>query len=81
MGEVPGPALRRGWPLRGDVLSPVHAAVRAGALSTRGIDRILKVAWTIADLTGRPAPDIDDIREALLLRSGAQFSNRVSVPA
>jgi magnesium chelatase family protein len=81
-GDVPGPALRRHWPVRGQVLAPVHEAVRAGSLSTRGIDRILKVAWTIADLAGRAAPDSDDIAEALVLRSGAQFSGRVvPVPA
>ena len=77
-GEVPGPALRRRWPVRSGLLTPLHDAVRAGRLSTRGIDRILKVAWTIADLAGRPEPSADDIVEALVLRSGAQFSGRVA---
>jgi magnesium chelatase family protein len=81
-GEVPGPALRRRWPVPTGVLAPVHEAVRAGSLSTRGIDRILKVAWTIADLAGRPAPDLDAIVEALVLRSGARFSFQAAqVPA
>jgi len=80
-GEVPGPALRRRWAPRGDVLAPVRDAVRGGRLSTRGIDRILKVAWTVADLAGRPTPGADDIADALALRSGEQFSYRAAVPA
>nr|WP_110562533.1 hypothetical protein [Micromonospora arborensis] len=28
------------------------------------------MAWTIADLDGRDRPDLDDVREALQLRTG-----------
>jgi magnesium chelatase family protein len=80
-GEVPGPALRRRWAPRADVLAPVHDAVQGGRLSTRGIDRILKVAWTIADLAGRTSPGADDIADALQLRSGDRFAHRAAVPA
>jgi magnesium chelatase family protein len=80
-GEIPGPALRRRWAPRGHVLTPVRDAVRDGRLSTRGIDRILKVAWTVADLAGRPTPGADDIADALALRSGAQHTYRAVVSA
>jgi magnesium chelatase family protein len=69
-GEVPGPALRRRWPLPPDVLAPVRAAVARNVLSTRGVDRVLRVAWTIADLGARPAPGADEVAEALALRHG-----------
>lgn len=39
-----------------------------GRLSARGLDRVLRVAWTLADLAGRPVPDIDEVERALSLR-------------
>jgi magnesium chelatase family protein len=39
-----------------------------GALTIRGYDRVLRMAWTIADLEGRAAPARDDVGRALLLR-------------
>jgi magnesium chelatase family protein len=41
-----------------------------GALSARGYDRILKMAWTVADLDGRDRPDRGDVCEATELRMG-----------
>jgi magnesium chelatase family protein len=68
-GEVPGPVLRRHWRVPAPALRPVHRAVAANLLSTRGIDRVLKVAWTLADLAGRDLPGPEEVHEALLLRS------------
>ena len=44
-------------------------ALQRGSLSARGLDRILRVAWTIADLSGHDTPDADDIGGALALWS------------
>lgn len=74
-GEVPGPILRRRWRVPTAALRPVHQAVARHRLSTRGVDRVLKVSWTLADLAGRPVPGVDHVEEALALRAG------VSVPA
>jgi magnesium chelatase family protein len=41
-----------------------------GALTARGIDRVLRVAWTIADLTGHNRPGVADVSLALQLRTG-----------
>ncbi|MDR0433071.1 MAG: YifB family Mg chelatase-like AAA ATPase [Bifidobacteriaceae bacterium] len=45
-------------------------ARRVGLASMRGMDSVLRVAWTIADLEGRPAPGASDVDAALTLRSG-----------
>ncbi|HEY0638871.1 MAG TPA: YifB family Mg chelatase-like AAA ATPase [Pseudonocardiaceae bacterium] len=66
--EVPGPALRRHQRLTRSVLHPIDAALRTGALSARGADRTLRVAWTLADLAGLPAPDDRAVWTALHLR-------------
>ena len=43
-------------------------AMGQGSLSARGYDRVLRLAWTVADLQGRPRPCADDVGLALTLR-------------
>jgi len=69
--EVPGPHLRqRPWRLSGQVTRPLEDSLNTGLLSARGYDRVLRLAWTIADLDGRDRPDAGDVSEALSLRTG-----------
>jgi magnesium chelatase family protein len=58
--QAPSPVVRR----------PLDAALHRGALTLRGYDRVLRVAWSIADLAGRGALSIDDIGRALYLKKG-----------
>ncbi|WP_024796705.1 YifB family Mg chelatase-like AAA ATPase [Tomitella biformata] len=67
-GEIPGPMLRRRFALGPKARQPVEAALRRGQITARGVDRSLRVAWTIADLDGRTAPSADDTAAALFLR-------------
>jgi magnesium chelatase family protein len=69
--EVPGPVLRRRpWRLARTATTELERHVDSGALSARGYDRVLRIAWTIADLDGRVQPDAGDVAEALGLRMG-----------
>ncbi|WP_089157005.1 YifB family Mg chelatase-like AAA ATPase [Micromonospora sp. NBS 11-29] len=69
--DVPGPHLRRPpWHLPGRVTRELRRRLDNGALSARGYDRVLRIAWTVADLDGRDRPDGDDIGEAIQLRTG-----------
>ncbi|WP_038840618.1 YifB family Mg chelatase-like AAA ATPase [Salinispora arenicola] len=69
--EMPGPVLRRPpWRLPGTDIRELRARLDRGSLSARGFDRVLRLAWTIADLDGRERPDAEDIREAIGLRTG-----------
>lgn len=69
--DVPGTWLRQG-PLAPPpiVRRPLDAALHRGALTLRGYDRVLRVAWTLADLAGRAAVDVTDIGRALFLKRG-----------
>jgi magnesium chelatase family protein len=53
-----------------DVRAPLDTALHRGALSLRGYDRVLRVAWTIADLAGRDRLVRGDIGRALFLKRG-----------
>ena len=49
-------------------LALLSSAVDRGALSLRGADRSLRVAWTIALLDGRMSPNPENVAEAMSLR-------------
>lgn len=68
--HVPGPELRRRWPPEPGALSAVEAHLTAGRVTARGADRVLRIAWSVADLAGRDRPSRDDVFEALALRLG-----------
>ncbi|WP_337060943.1 YifB family Mg chelatase-like AAA ATPase [Kineococcus sp. G2] len=67
-GELRGPLLRGPLRLPPAVTTDLDRALERGALTLRGVDRVLRVAWTVADLRGAPAPDRDDVGRALALR-------------
>ena len=68
-GEIPGPALRRHLPLPlGHEL--LDDAVAKGRLSARGVDKVVRLAWTIADLAGVDRPARTHLRTALAMRRG-----------
>lgn len=66
--EVPGPVLRRGFRPGRKAMEPLRAALDRGHLSVRGVDRTLRVAWSLADLAGRVSPSLDDVATALSFR-------------
>lgn len=74
-GDVPGPALRRQLPLP-DGIDQVDLAVSRGLLSARGVDKVLRLAWTIADLAGAGRPTADHLHTALAMRRGEERTER-----
>jgi magnesium chelatase family protein len=71
--SVPSAVLRRPpFKLSRAVLAPLTSEVDRGLLSARGFNRVVRVAWTIADLDGRSRPDQGDICEAVELRARRQ---------
>ncbi|GAA1758372.1 YifB family Mg chelatase-like AAA ATPase [Luedemannella helvata] len=68
---VPGAALRRRpWRLPVAATRDLMRALDRGALSARGHDRVLRAAWTLADLAGRASPRAYEVNEAMQLRIG-----------
>jgi len=70
-GDVAGPYLRKHLPLPAG-LQGVEEAVSRGRLSPRGVDKVLRLAWTLADLAGRDRPGADEVGIALAMRRGEQ---------
>ncbi|WP_081952070.1 YifB family Mg chelatase-like AAA ATPase [Kitasatospora phosalacinea] len=74
--EVPGHELRTRWQLASGALADAERDLDRGLLTARGLDRVLRVAWTVADLAGRGRPDRSDVQRALTLRTGVQRAAR-----
>lgn len=47
----------------------INRALEKHQLSLRGADRALRLAWTLADLSGHTSPDMTDIAQAISLRT------------
>lgn len=69
--EVPGARLRQ-LDLRvpADARVPLDRALERGTLTLRGYDRVLRLAWTMADLAGVDRPGPDEVGQALFLKRG-----------
>ncbi|GKQ41228.1 YifB family Mg chelatase-like AAA ATPase [Streptomyces sp. A012304] len=69
-GEVPGRELRSRWHPAAGAMDEAERNLERGVLTARGLDRVLRVAWTVADLVGHDRPDATDVALALQLRTG-----------
>lgn len=66
--EVPGSILRHELRLVSAATASLSRAVEALRLSARGHDRVLRIAWSIADLNQHACPTAEDVDVALQLR-------------
>lgn len=69
-GDVPPTVLLRRWPLSPAAAVPIGKAMDEGLVTARGYGRVQRLAWTMADLAGRPEPEAGDAQAALSLRLG-----------
>ncbi|MFF8034307.1 MULTISPECIES: YifB family Mg chelatase-like AAA ATPase [unclassified Streptomyces] len=68
--EIPGRELRSRWHAAPGAMDDAERSLERGVLTARGLDRVLRVAWTVADLAGHDRPDAGDVALALQLRTG-----------
>jgi magnesium chelatase family protein len=67
-GELPGSLLRDRFRLPRRATAEVDRALDRGTLTVRGYDRILRTAWTLADLAGLAQPEDTQVLTAYMLR-------------
>jgi magnesium chelatase family protein len=73
--QVPARFLRAQWPLKPESLEGAEQALECGVLTARGLDRVLRVAWTLADLAGRDRPGRTEVDTALSFRLSTTFNS------
>ena len=67
--SCPGPVLVERWPLEPDGQRLVDKELSDGKLTRRGLTRVQRLAWTVADCSGVPRPGEREAEIALALRS------------
>lgn len=67
--EVSGRWMREKLGSSSSVMRTINTFVDRGSLSMRGADRVLRVAWTLADLQGESAPSENELLQAAALRT------------
>jgi magnesium chelatase family protein len=71
--EVPPRVLReKRWRLNRAATAELGRELDRGVLTSRGYDRVLRLAWSLADLLGRDSPGPAEVDLAIRLRLGAQ---------
>jgi magnesium chelatase family protein len=68
--EIPGSELRQAFRPSAGALAPLERAMDLGQISARGVDRVVRVAWTLADIAGICRPTASEISYALGLWLG-----------
>lgn len=68
--EIPAPALHADYRPSTAAMKPVTACLDSGSLSARGLDRVVRVAWTLADLADKDRPEQDETSAALAMWLG-----------
>jgi len=68
--EIPGRELRRRYAPAPGALAPLERAMDLGEISARGVDRVIRLSWTVADLAGVARPTVAEISYALGLWLG-----------
>ena len=68
--EIPGSELRQAFRPPPSALAPLERAMDRGQISARGVDRVIRVAWTLADIAGIGRPTASETSYALGLWLG-----------
>jgi magnesium chelatase family protein len=73
--EVSGAVLRKKLPLPEGV-EILEKAAALGQLSARGVDKTLRIAWSVGDLAGAERPAREHLETALAMRRGEERDER-----
>lgn len=68
---VPATVLRRKFPAEEAGMLALQDMLRTGEMSQRGVDKVLRVAWTICDLREGTRPGVGDVLDAVELCTDA----------
>ena len=75
---APGVELRKNWPATDEGIKLLEQQVRSNKTSPRSADRVLRLAWSVADLCGHDRPNFHDVQTALDLRRGSPVGGDVA---
>jgi magnesium chelatase family protein len=66
--EIPAPALRTKYRPERSAMNFLHDELDRELITARGLHKIIRLAWTLADLNDHGIPSLDDVQRAHTLR-------------
>ena len=70
--EIPSRALRAAYQPERAAMNFLHSQLDRELLTARGLHKVMRIAWSIADLSGHPRPSVEDSELAYALRGATQ---------
>ena len=70
---IPSRALRTLYKPERSAMNFLHDELERERLSARGLHKIIRLSWTLADLAGHEVPNLDDVKKAHILREGSDL--------
>ncbi|MGN0065963.1 MAG: ATP-binding protein, partial [Nocardioides sp.] len=74
---VPGPVLAAEFPLERPGQALLDEQLSSGRLTRRGVTRVQRVAWSVADLVGTDRPGLAETEVAFRLRTGGALPGEI----
>lgn len=68
--EIPANALRGDFRPERVAMNFLHEQLDEELLTARGLHKVIRLSWTLADLAERSIPTLDDVKSAYQLRNG-----------
>jgi magnesium chelatase family protein len=70
--EIPSSVLHAAYRPSAEAMKPTASCLDSGTLSARGLDRVVRVAWTLADLADKDSPEEEETTAALSFWLGVE---------
>ncbi|MEV5503237.1 YifB family Mg chelatase-like AAA ATPase [Nonomuraea fuscirosea] len=70
--EIPSSVLHADYRPSAEAMHPMTSCLDSGTLTARGLDRVVRVAWTLADLADKDVPSQDETNAALSFWLGVE---------
>ena len=71
--EIPSRALRTTYKPERSAMNFLHDELDKERLTARGLHKIIRLSWTLADLNGNAIPQLADVKRAYQLREGSEL--------
>ena len=68
--EIPAKSLRTEFRPERDGMNFLHDQLDKELITARGLHKVIRLSWTLADLAGHPIPTLHDVQGAYQLRNG-----------
>jgi magnesium chelatase family protein len=71
--QIPSRELRTTYKPEKSAMNFLHDELDKERLTARGLHKIIRLAWTLADLAGHSTPLLSDVKRAHQLREGSEL--------